>query len=292
MLRYLVAPWRLLGVALLVLGGLLITGLVYPWLAQGVRNRVLRRWSRLLLWVCGARLRVSGQPLAPPLQASGIEEGSSGRLVIANHISWIDVFAINGALPCRFVAKAEIGDWPLLGSLVTLAGALYIERGRRHAVSATNHKVRDCLQRGETVALFPEGTTSDGSVLLPFHSNLVAPALEVGCSIWPVALRYTDAAGPSTAAAFVGDMGLLTSMWNIVVAPDLLIEVALLAPLPARADSNRHHIGQLAREAIAAHLGLDGGDPRALRRAAAARARPADPAPADTAPDAARDAAN
>ncbi len=264
----------LLRIALLLLHvvvGVAIAASVFPWLAQGRRNRIIRRWSHWLLTLCGTRLRVTGLPLSPELAQSGVETLSSGRLVLANHISWLDIFALNASMPSRFVAKSEIGRWPLLGTLVTLVGTLYIERGRRHAVAAMNHRVRDHLQQGETVAIFPEGTTTDGSTLLPFHSNLVAPAVEVGCDCWPVALRYTANGVRSTAPAFVGEMGFVNSLWNILIARGLVVEVAFLAPVPTTGDRNRHHIVEAARETIAEYLCLSS---PAGRRVRAAPGRP------------------
>jgi 1-acyl-sn-glycerol-3-phosphate acyltransferase len=239
-----------------VLIGLAIALLLFPWQSQQRRNPTIRIWSRVLLSICGARLRVSGVALDAQLARSGVADWTPGRLLLSNHISWIDVFAILATLPSRFVAKAEIGRWPLLGWLVTLVGTLYIERGRRHAVAAMNHQVHARLKAGETIAVFPEGTTTDGSELLPFHSNLIAPALEVGCDVWPVALRYTERGQPSRAAAFVGQMGLVTSLWNILVARRLAIEVTFLESIGTTADRNRHHIAHAAQEAIAASLGV------------------------------------
>jgi 1-acyl-sn-glycerol-3-phosphate acyltransferase len=253
----LLVPLRVAGLLTLLIAGLVIAGLAYPWLAQPRRNRITRRWSALLLAVCGARLSVCGD-LPALLARSGMVPGQPGRLLLINHISWIDIFAVNAVLPSRFVAKAEIGRWPLLGTLVTLAGTLYIERGRRHAVHAVNHKVAEHLQLGESVALFPEGTTTDGSELLPFHSNLIAPVMEAGGQVWPVALRYTEDGRPSRAAAFIGDDSLVRSIWNILTARRLAIEVALLDPVAADGETHptRHHVAQAARERIAAYLGI------------------------------------
>jgi 1-acyl-sn-glycerol-3-phosphate acyltransferase len=253
----LLVPLRVAGLLTLLIAGLVIAGLAYPWLAQPRRNRITRRWSALLLAVCGARLSVCGD-LPALLARSGMVPGQPGRLLLINHISWIDIFAVNAVLPSRFVAKAEIGRWPLLGTLVTLAGTLYIERGRRHAVHAVNHKVAEHLQLGESVALFPEGTTTDGSELLPFHSNLIAPVMEAGGQVWPVALRYTEDGRPSRAAAFIGDDTLVRSIWNILTARRLAIEVALLDPVAADGETHptRHHVAQAARERIAAYLGI------------------------------------
>jgi len=278
-MRTLQAPLRLMLLLLHVLVGTAIAALIFPRLTQHGRNRIIRIWSRLLLAICGARLRLAGLPLPPALAQTGIEPGSRGRMLLANHISWIDPFALNASVPSRFVAKAEIRAWPLLGTLVTLVGALYIERGRRHAVASMNHRVRDRLREGETVAVFPEGTTTDGRSLLPFHANLVAPALEVGAECWPVALRYTQDGAPSTAAAFIGDMALVTSLWNILVARRLQIEVAFLEPVPTVGDRNRHHITEAAAERVAAWLDVQAPLGRRFSAAASPVGDRADKAP-------------
>lgn len=252
----LLAPLRIVLLLALVLAGIAIAAGVFPLLRQPRRNRIIRGWSRLLLAACGARLRVTGLPLPPGLAGTGVEPGSRGRILLANHISWLDVFAVHAAVPSRFVAKAEIRGWPLLGTLVTLVGTLYIERGRRHAIASLNHRARERLQQGETVAVFPEGTTTDGRSLLPFHSNLIAPALEVGAECWPVGLRYSEDGATSTAAAFIDDMSLAASVWNIVVARRLQIELAFLEPVTAGGDRNRHQIAEVAAGRIAAWLDL------------------------------------
>ena len=169
----------------------------------------------------------------------------------------MDIFAINAVLPSRFVAKAEIGQWPLLGLLVSGGGTLYIERGRRHAVAAINRTVSEHLKAGETIVVFAEGTTTDGSELLPFHSNLIAPALDVGATIWPIAIHYTERGARTSAAAFVGEMGLLTSLARVLVAQQLVVEVAVLPAIAATDAINRHAIARAARAAIARHLGME-----------------------------------
>jgi 1-acyl-sn-glycerol-3-phosphate acyltransferase len=253
-MRRLLAPLRIVLLIALVLSGIAIAAAVFPVLGQAKRDRIIRAWSRGLLLVCGVRLRLAGLPLSSALTQTGVEPGRRGRLLLANHVSWLDVFAVLAAAPCRFVAKSEIRDWPLLGMLVTLVGTLYIERGRRHAVASMNHRVLERLRRGDTVAVFPEGTTTDGRSLLPFHSNLLAPALEAGAECWPVALRYAEEGVPSTAAAFVGEMSLVASLWNILGARRLQVEVAFLEPVSAGGERNRHHVAEMAAERIAAWL--------------------------------------
>jgi 1-acyl-sn-glycerol-3-phosphate acyltransferase len=254
--RYVLAPLRAVLLVLHILVGLVCVWFIFPRVTQARRNHINHWWSGWVLRLCGARLRVSGQALGDELARTGITPGAIGRLLLSNHVSWIDIFAINAAMPCRFVAKAEIGRWPIVGSLVTRSGTLYIERGRRRAVAGTNDTVQRHLRAGESIVVFPEGTTTRGDRLLPFHSNLIAPALEVDCPVWPVGLRYTERGAFSDAAAFIGDMGLVTSLARILVADDLEIEVAFLPALAAAAHENRHTLARAAHAALSAHFGF------------------------------------
>ena len=261
------APLRAGAFSLHVLLGLATVVAVFPWITQVSRNRINQQWSRILIAIAGARVMASGLTLTAAVRRDGVETTSGGRLVLANHISWLDIIAINAVLPSRFIAKAEIREWPVLGVLVSRSGTLYIERGRRHAVAAMNQTVREHLQSGETIVVFAEGTTTDGSGLLPFHSNLIAPAIDVGAAIWPLAIRYTERGERSSAAAYIGEMGILTSLAKVLVARRLLIEVAVLAPITTVGMPDRHAIARAARGAIANHLGVDEPTPQSTVRA-------------------------
>ena len=255
-MRWLLAPFRAIVFSAHVLLGVAIVLVVFPFADQIARNRINRRWSRVLIGLCGARVVCSGAAIPLQLQRDGVDSTRTGRLALANHVSWLDIFAINAILPSRFIAKAEIGKWPLLGLLVSRSGTLYIERGRRHAVAAMNKKVREHLKLGETIVVFAEGTTTDGSVLLPFHSNMVAPALDGDAEVWPIAIRYTERDKRSSAAAFIDEMGLFTSLARILVADKLVVEVAVLQPILKSDAANRHAVARAARAAIAQHLGV------------------------------------
>jgi len=256
-MRYLLLPLR---AVLLVLHTVIGIGIAFVAFrlcrTQAARNRINHWWSGWVVRLCGARLRYSGQPLADDLSRSGIVPGRIGRLLLSNHISWIDIFAINAVMPCRFVAKAELVRWPVIGGMLAHSGTLFIERGRRSAVATMNGIVQGHLQAGESIGVFPEGTTTRGDRLLTFHSNLLAPALETDCPVWPVGLRYTERGQFSDAAAFVGEMGLVTSLVRILLADDLEIEVAFLPPLDASAYQSRHALARAAQAALSAHFGF------------------------------------
>jgi len=109
-------------------------------------------------------------------------------LLAANHISWLDIVVIHAARHCRFISKADIQHWPVVGTLATGAGTLYIERESRRDAMRVVHHMAERLSLGQVLAVFPEGTTGDGTHVLPFHANLLQAAIAVNAPIQPVAL--------------------------------------------------------------------------------------------------------
>lgn len=236
-------------VVVLVLGGLLTVVSVFPMLSRAVRDEVVLRWSRMLLGACGVRLRERPADGAGTLAAQ-----TGGFMLLANHVSWLDVFLVMAIAPSQFVAKAEIARWPVLGTLVSRVGTLFIERGKRHAVHRLNRRIVEALDDGLRVAVFPEGTTSDGRQLLPFHGNLVEAALHARAPVIPVGLRYLDAdQRPTDAPVFIGKMAFVTSLARILSAPMIIAEVH---PLPPADGENRQRVAEHARRAIGERLSL------------------------------------
>jgi 1-acyl-sn-glycerol-3-phosphate acyltransferase len=274
------APLRALLVTLHFIAGLVTALCVFPLVRQHTRNHIISVWSRWLVALCGVQLTVDGEPIPPEVRTSGIDRSGTGRLVVANHVSWLDSFAIHAVMPCRFIAKAEIGNWPLLGLLVTRSGMLYIERGRRHAVASINHQVREHLLQGEAVAVYPEGTTNDGTKLLRFHSNLLAPAIETGAPVWPFAIRYTQRGAQAPAVLFVDDTGFYASLLRILAARGLAVRITRLPAIDGTLHENRHAIARAAHAAIAEQLRLHAAAPGGERTNP-----PAAPAPADNPPE-------
>jgi len=218
---------------------------------QATRNRINHWWSRWVLRLCGVRLRVSGQPLSDELVNTGMTPGGNGRLLLSNHISWLDIFSINAAMPCRFVAKAEIVSWPIIGGMVGTPATLFIERGKRRAVATVNEAVQGTCEPERASAYFLRArrhgaTACCRSIRTCWHrrSRSVAPSGRSACAI-------PSAANSARPPRFVGDMGFVTSLANVLVADDLEIEVAFLPPLDASAYQNRPHAGSRgARSAV------------------------------------------
>ena len=241
-MRPLPAVWRLLRSVLHVLHGMGVMTR-FPALDAAGRQQRIQWWSAKLLRTMGLTLRVSGTPRP------------GATLIVANHVSWLDIAAIHAVAPqARFVSKADVLHWPLIGWLVKGAGTIFIERERKRDALRVVHQMAESLTDGDTVAVFPEGTTTDGRELLPFHANLLHAAVTTGTPVQPVALRYADATHAiSPAAEYIGDTSLAQSLWRIASARGLVVHVDLLPAQDSR-HADRRALAQLLREQIEAAL--------------------------------------
>ncbi len=239
-MRSLLAAWRLLRATLHVLHGMLVMTR-FPRLDAAGRHARIRWWSANLLRHMGLTLDVQGTAPRP-----------GATLLVANHVSWLDIAAIHAAVPhARFVSKADVLHWPLLGRLIRDAGTLFIERERKRDALRVVHAMADALKAGDTVAIFPEGTTGTGPEPLPFHANLLQAALATTTPVQPVVLRFFDrAATYSEAAVYIGDTTLLQSMWRVAGARGLGVQVQILPPVAAGTHSERRALAEHLRELI------------------------------------------
>ncbi|MDQ2928093.1 MAG: lysophospholipid acyltransferase family protein [Caldimonas sp.] len=227
------------------LHGLGIVLFRFPQLPPVERQARIRGWSAKMLDTMGIQLRVDGVPAPGPL------------LLVANHISWLDIMVIHAVVPeARFVAKADVKSWPLLARLIDAGGTLYLERERKRDALRVIHVMADALRAGQTVAIFPEGTTSTGHNLLPFHANLLQAAIATATPVQPLALRFSDVThAVSGAVEFVGATTLAESIWRTACGQGI---VAHLAFLPSRdpAGFERRQLAVRLRADIAAALGV------------------------------------
>jgi 1-acyl-sn-glycerol-3-phosphate acyltransferase len=248
---------RLARVSLHLLRGLVIASVMFPWLSRAERDARKRRWSRTLLSILSVSVREKNAPEKLP-----------GRcMLVLNHISWLDIFVINARSPATFIAKSEIRSWPVVGWLCTLVGTLYIARGKPHAARQASRAIVAELERGVLIAIFPEGTTTFGRSLEPFHAALFQPALDASATLQPIALRYLDAAGRHTdAAGYVGETSFLETVWTIVSTRHIVAELNLLAPIPAH-HQTRRSLAEKAEAAMAAALDVPApGRPHSRRK--------------------------
>ncbi len=216
MVRGLRAIWKLLRGLWHVVLGMWSIHVHFPQLSPEQREMRVQAWALQFLALWDIHLKVLGQPVL-----------NGPALIVSNHISWLDISVIHAARHCRFVSKSDIRDWPLVGRLATGAGTLYIERSRRKDALRMVKDMADAMHNGDVVAVFPEGTTSDGRDLLPFHANLIHSAIQADAPIQPIALQFIDAASgePSFAPCYIGDDTLLGSMWRTLRASRIIAVV-------------------------------------------------------------------
>jgi len=138
-------------------------------------------------------------------------------LIISNHLSYLDIMVFSSITHCAFVSKSEVKSWPVIGQVTTRSGAVYIDRGRRSDTHTVRPKMQAVLAHGLRLTMFPEGTSSDGSQVLPFHSSLFQPAVDLNAPITAAAIRYAVPGGdPSVDACYWGDMVLGTHLLNLL----------------------------------------------------------------------------
>jgi len=236
------ALWKILRGFWHLLVGLWTIHLHFPRLPEEQREMRVQAWSLQFLALWGIHLKVLGQPVA-----------SGPALLVSNHISWLDILVIHAARYCRFVSKSDIRDWPLVGALATHSGTLYIERTSRKDALRMVHDMAEAMKDGDVVAVFPEGTTSDGQVLLPFHANLIQSAIAAHAPVQPMSLKFVDArTGELTLApCYIGDDTLLASIWRTLTAPAITAVVHFGEPQTAEGRERRQWANDL-RESVAA----------------------------------------
>lgn len=224
--------------------GLAILTFRFPALDARHRAQTIRRWSRQLMAILHVRVRCIDEP----------HEWPARTMLIANHVSWLDIFAILSVVPSVFVAKSEIRGWPFIGRLVAMSGTIFIERGSRRHARTANDRIAEALREGTIVAFCPEGTTTDGTHLLKFHAALFQPAIVAEATLQPVALRYRDRHdAPTLAAAYVGDMSLLDSILAISAEPRMSVELRFTEPIVATG-GERRALAALAHERVSRAL--------------------------------------
>jgi len=227
--------------------GLMMVGSVFRHASPVCRARLTGWWARKLLRILNIVITVHGaRPSA----------GAPNLIVAANHVSWVDIFVISAAHPARFVAKAEIRDWPIVGWLSERAGTIFIRRTRRSDTAKINELMHAVLAEGATIGFFPEGTTTLGDRLLKFHTSLFEPAVANRATLAPAAIRYLASDGErNDAVAFIGELSFAESVSQIIRQKSMIAEITFAPPIEA-AGFTRRALALEAEGAIAAILGV------------------------------------
>ncbi|MEU4266784.1 lysophospholipid acyltransferase family protein [Streptomyces sp. NPDC026092] len=230
------AVLRLVAGIAAVLAGVLLAPLAALLPAAG-RQALVRVWCRLVLRSFGVRIKVTGVtvPAGAPF------------LIVANHISWLDIPLVASVLPGRMLAKREVRQWPVLGPLAARGGTLFIDRDRLRALPGTVRAMAGAMSGGGRVIVFPEGSTWCGRGGGAFRHAAFQAALDASVPVLPVRLDYRPV-GP---AAFVGEDPLGASLWRVVAARGLTAEIRILDPISTIQYPNRRALAQAAQRAVA-----------------------------------------
>lgn len=239
--------WRWARMLAHAIGAVLFLRMAFPRADAAQRRRYVQRWAARLVAIMGLEVRVTGARPA---------EHERAAMIAANHVSWLDIFVIQSVSPARFIAKSEIRDWPLAGWIAERAGTLFIRRERRHDTARINEQVHAALAEGDTVGLFPEGTTSEGDTLLRFHSSLFEPAVANEAQVHPCGVRYERADGSlCRAMAFVGELSFMQSLGLAIRQRGVVARVAFAPAIDTRG-LDRREVTRRAEAAVASLLGL------------------------------------
>ncbi|MEU1603644.1 lysophospholipid acyltransferase family protein [Micromonospora matsumotoense] len=237
---------RLLGLLGMMLVG---AGLVVllPVLPAAERAAVVRGWARGTAGALGVRLAVRGR--LPRRRA----------LLVANHVSWLDILAVLAVAPARLLAKREVRNWPVLGLLARAGGALFVDRSRPRDLPRTVDRLATTLRAGHPVAVFPEGTTWCGVAPSAgcrprrgFRPAAFQAAIDAGAPVVPLRISYRSAAtgATTTTAAFLGDETLWRSVCRVLAARDLVVDVAVTAALHPAPGADRRLLARAAESAV------------------------------------------
>ena len=239
--------YRAVSVLLHLFAGVFEVAALFPLYGNSRRSRAVSRWSARLLAIVNVKPSIRG---APPAIAN------RAAVLVANHVSWLDIQLIHSVWQVRFVAKSEVRLWPLIGWLSSRTGTLFIERGKHRHAARINQSIHAAFQQGHAIGVFPEGTTTDGKELTRFHASLLQPAVDECALVYPVALRYLDESGNiNVNASYVGDTTLMESMRMIFAEKAIHAELIFLPAIDATGKTRRELAAQ-TRSAIAAALNL------------------------------------
>lgn len=239
-------------IGLMFAAGMAAVGLLFPVFrclplspARRLEGAVQVAWYRGLLSILGVKVRVSGSPCADAV------------LWVSNHVSWLDIVLLGACRPLTFVAKREVGNWPLVGFLAKGTGTLLVRRGDLSSSGLVADRMTWLLRQGQAVALFPEGTSSTGATVLRFHARLFGPAVRVGARVQPVAIRYYGAG--SEHVPFVGEDDFLPHLWRLIGERRIAVALSFCPPVAASGKA-RDELAVLTRSHVVSELGGEPAD--------------------------------
>lgn len=237
--------WRLPLLLLIVTGGCVAAVFLLP---RGPRPgtagaALLRGWSHLFLRLAGVRVVRAGEPLHDP------------AMFVANHGSWLDITVLHSVRAADFVAKAEIGHWPVVGWMARRAGTIFHQRGSSGSLARVMDVMAERMREGCSVAAFPEAGTAPAGTLKVFHPRILQAALDAEAPVQPVALRYLEDGEAAPEILFTPGESFLHNVFRVLAASSVTAEIHFLAPVAFDPDGGRRRMAEAARAEIARVLG-------------------------------------
>lgn len=239
--------WLRRGLRLILLIGHVMVGIILSlilfsplWCSKFPKHwlsMLVSGWSRALCRICGLQVQCYGKRTSGP------------TLFVANHISWLDIFALSSTFSAIFISKQEVKKWPVLGWLAHRVGTLFIRRGQFEASTLASNAIVNSLFNHSNVLFFPEGTCTDGTYVKRFHARMFQAAIETGVPVQPIALRYPQGSGVSSVVPFIGDETFLANLWRILGEKKLCIDVWFCPPVLAR-DKKRRELADYAQAQV------------------------------------------
>jgi 1-acyl-sn-glycerol-3-phosphate acyltransferase len=209
--------------------------------AEGARkaDQSAVRIARRLAWLFGVRTEVRGTPV------------DGAALVVANHISWLDIPVLHSGCAMGYVGKAEIDRWPIFRFIARTGGTIFHQRGNHDSAADVSAVMSARLQQGRKVAIFPEGGIKPGSSIRMFHARLFRSAVDVGCPVQPVMVRYMRNGGRDDDFTFREDESMLVNFCRLLSRPGVIADVFFLPPIDS-VGKPRRELADAAREAVIA----------------------------------------
>lgn len=216
---------------------------IYPLIPMAWWRKYFHKpWTRALIWAAGAKLEITG--------SIGSEYIQPNTMFVQNHISWLDTTVMSSVYCTNYVGKIEMLKWRLLRNIIKSGGTVFIDRKNKRELVLANKRIAKVMQDGWAMGLFPEGTTSSGMTVAPFHASIFESAMIAKSRVVPVVIRYRNSDGlPSTEVTFA-NKGWMESIWSTLRLSGLTIKVDVLEPVNAIDFANREELSQYMYEKI------------------------------------------
>ncbi|MDD3265919.1 MAG: lysophospholipid acyltransferase family protein [Burkholderiales bacterium] len=222
---------------------ILLSYLIYPFANPRIwRSLVNRNWARLMLWGVGAKIEVNSKLNSEYIQPN--------TMFIQNHISWLDVLVLSSVHCASYVGKVEMLKWGFLKNIIISGGTVFIDRKNKRELILANQKIAAVLQGGWAMGLFPEGTTSDGKTVHPFHGSIFEAAIVSKSAIVPVSVRYRNYDGSLCSEVTFSKKKWMESVWNTLKMGGFVIKIDILSPVKAVDFPNRDAIASYTHKKV------------------------------------------